>query len=689
MGEFFSKLKSILFHIFAFLGICACLICGLAYFGFSKIKTLFGTDICFDMSSRGDSAIRVRLREWSDYWENARVRIKLENGGLKVAGGRNVINNAGGRQIIVDGCEINLNEDGVVTFCEMSDKFRAKIAIDAGAAKVENSKKVAFENIAIKCSEFINNGHWDADEFRLCKCASAKPVEDADKLLNISVMHCKNFYGNHFDLINEGSLSVESKLTAENIVNRGTISFEDRVTVNVDCLKNFNTISAKAGLWINADVVENRGRFQCDGYEQINADRLENFDIIVVNRYFNINVDNLMNQGKISCAGNLECNADNLENIDAIAVGEDFKINASTVRNQGKISCGSDLKCNADNLENANEIAIGGDFKINASTAKNQGKISCRGKQKFNIDHIENTGHLEEGAKINMESKTEKNTKEISVVPYDAHWPEQYETEKSAIVAALGDDCLCIHHIGSTSVPGLAAKPKIDIIAAAKDRERAIAALEKIGYKYRGEWGIPLQGGFAKRKADGNSIDVNLHMFFDADHPEIELNVCFRDYLRKNPAVRDEYALIKQNILSDSSSYTVAKNSADGIFPEYTLRKAPFINDVLRKTGYNRLRALTANTEEHWEAVKKFREIAQNKESETKIEDRKNSEYFVLYRGVDVIGCAEVLKPSEKTTQNQAKIVMFEVEDKGTDAQVFFKNLIEEWCSVHELELIK
>lgn len=284
----------------------------------------------------------------------------------------------------------------------------------------------------------------------------------------------------------------------------------------------------------------------------------------------------------------------------------------------------------------------------------------------------------------------ENKTKDISVVSYDARWPKMFEAEKSAIVAALGEDCLCIHHTGSTSVPGLAAKPKIDIIAAAKNRDRAIAALEKVGYWYRGEWGIPLQAGFAKRMSDGNPIDVNLHMFFDANHPEIELNLRFRDYLRKNSAVRDEYARIKQDILADSSSKVVVKNSADGIFPAYTLRKAPFINEVLRQIGYSRLRALKANTKEHWEAIRRFQKQAT---SQGGVED--NSEYFVFYKGVDIVGCAEVTKPSEnseKAAQKQAEVTMFELSpQKDREAQEeagkFFKNLLKEWCLVQGYEI--
>jgi GrpB-like predicted nucleotidyltransferase (UPF0157 family) len=114
----------------------------------------------------------------------------------------------------------------------------------------------------------------------------------------------------------------------------------------------------------------------------------------------------------------------------------------------------------------------------------------------------------------------------IEVVPYDPKWPHIYEKEAALIRQALGGNCLAIHHIGSTSVPGLSAKPKIDVIAVVQDPLLARDQLEKIGIQYRGEYNIPLHYGFSKR----GDIDLNLHVYEEA-HPEIELNLCFRDYL--------------------------------------------------------------------------------------------------------------------------------------------------------------
>jgi GrpB-like predicted nucleotidyltransferase (UPF0157 family) len=213
----------------------------------------------------------------------------------------------------------------------------------------------------------------------------------------------------------------------------------------------------------------------------------------------------------------------------------------------------------------------------------------------------------------------------IKVVPYDSRWPKIFDSEKKLLETVLTE----IHHIGSTSVPGLSAKPKIDIIAVANELNRSITDLEKVGYEYKGEWNIPLQGGFAKR----GDIDVNLHVFFEPDHPEIELNLRFRDYLKAHPDVRDEYAALKHEILKDESS----QKEKSGEFPLYTIRKRDFIDGIIRAMGYDRLRVLKSIT----------------------AKEKRISEDFVLYRGVDIIGYASVFNgaitkyqaPDEESTE--------------------------------------
>ena len=82
----------------------------------------------------------------------------------------------------------------------------------------------------------------------------------------------------------------------------------------------------------------------------------------------------------------------------------------------------------------------------------------------------------------------------ITVVDYDPDWPRQFQAEAARIRAVLGDNCAAIYHIGSTAVPGLAAKPILDIMLVVENLEavdRAAPAFEAMGYEYLGEFGIP------------------------------------------------------------------------------------------------------------------------------------------------------------------------------------------------------
>ncbi len=173
----------------------------------------------------------------------------------------------------------------------------------------------------------------------------------------------------------------------------------------------------------------------------------------------------------------------------------------------------------------------------------------------------------------------------IEIKPYDPNWPNAFEKEAALIRQALGDNCLTIHHIGSTAVPGLAAKPIIDMIPVVKDIaevDNYNAVMEVLGYKAMGEYGIPLRRYFQKGLLHRTH---NIHVF-EQNNPEIELNILFRDHLRKNPNARDEYALLKYKLIAEESSHQ--KN--DSIYRGYTLGKHDFIQSILNQSGFNKHR---------------------------------------------------------------------------------------------------
>ena len=121
----------------------------------------------------------------------------------------------------------------------------------------------------------------------------------------------------------------------------------------------------------------------------------------------------------------------------------------------------------------------------------------------------------------------------ILVVDYDVDWPLQYEQEKSHILDALSNTIADIQHIGSTSVPGLAAKPVIDILLGVEQmppQTSQIAGLETLGYLYCGELGIPGRHYFRRGMPRTHQIHLvkwNSELW--------ETHVLFRDCLRTHP----------------------------------------------------------------------------------------------------------------------------------------------------------
>jgi GrpB-like predicted nucleotidyltransferase (UPF0157 family)/GNAT superfamily N-acetyltransferase len=269
-----------------------------------------------------------------------------------------------------------------------------------------------------------------------------------------------------------------------------------------------------------------------------------------------------------------------------------------------------------------------------------------------------------------------KQTQIIEVVSYNPEWPHLFEGEAKKIKEALGGNCLALHHVGSTSVPGLAAKPKLDMIGAIKNPIRAKEQLEGIGFRYRGEYNIPLHYGFSFR----GTMDINLHVY-EEDHPEIELNLMFRDYLRNNPSVRDEYADLKEQLLQDETSFE--KN--DSPFTAYTLRKGDFIRECLRKAGFNRLRMLKCNDDTEWLAAKEFRQKyffdkVPVQDPYTWTFNHPDHAHLILYLGTEIIGYAHIQLWQDKRAA--IRIIVLDESKRLHGYGKQFLAMIEKWLKV-------
>ena len=134
----------------------------------------------------------------------------------------------------------------------------------------------------------------------------------------------------------------------------------------------------------------------------------------------------------------------------------------------------------------------------------------------------------------------------ITVTDYDPLWPQKYEEESLLIKGILADNCIAIYHIGSTSVPGLAAKPIIDIMVAVKSLEKVDGTTDefiKTGYEYLGEFGI---AGRRYLRKGGDERTHQIHIFQAEDWNNIGRHLAFRDYMRIHEKEREEYAAIKK-----------------------------------------------------------------------------------------------------------------------------------------------
>lgn len=162
--------------------------------------------------------------------------------------------------------------------------------------------------------------------------------------------------------------------------------------------------------------------------------------------------------------------------------------------------------------------------------------------------------------------------RKIVVVPYENHWNEKFQIEAKRLKAAM-PELVKVHHIGSTSVPGLAAKPIVDMIMEVEDIERVDnwnECFEKLGYIVKGENGISGRRFFIHGTEEKRSY--HLHVF-ETGNPEIIRHLAFRDYMMEHCEEAEAYATLKRE-LAEKFTY-------DG--DQYTEGKTDFVRNIDEK----------------------------------------------------------------------------------------------------------
>lgn len=259
---------------------------------------------------------------------------------------------------------------------------------------------------------------------------------------------------------------------------------------------------------------------------------------------------------------------------------------------------------------------------------------------------------------------------DVEVVAYNPEWKGLFEKEAFLIQEALGPNCLTVHHIGSTSVPGLNAKPILDILPVVNDIlevDKANKAMEQLGYAVKGESGIAFRRFFYK----GDPVRThNVHVFEKGD-PEIDRYLKFRDWLITHTEDRDSYANLKKDLAlkfpRDILSYTMAKEA--------------FVASIDAKDGFQGYRMVQALTDREWENVRALRKqyFLGGVDSFNLALKQPNHIHFIFYKNAEIIGyCHLELGPNHKAI---LKVFAMHNGYENTDWDSRFLEMCKRWLT--------
>lgn len=151
----------------------------------------------------------------------------------------------------------------------------------------------------------------------------------------------------------------------------------------------------------------------------------------------------------------------------------------------------------------------------------------------------------------------------VVLVPHDEVWADEYETTKKILVSILGDNAITLHHVGSTAIKGILAKPILDIaVEVEKIESLNIAGMEASGYEWCGDRAVKGDYLFVKRQ----SGDISMHHIhcYPKGSGSLKAAVLFCDYLNHNPHCARQYNELKEKLAArypdDRASYTNGKS---------------------------------------------------------------------------------------------------------------------------------
>jgi GrpB-like predicted nucleotidyltransferase (UPF0157 family) len=166
--------------------------------------------------------------------------------------------------------------------------------------------------------------------------------------------------------------------------------------------------------------------------------------------------------------------------------------------------------------------------------------------------------------------------RKVEVVPHGPSWRDAFEAEARYVAAALGENVVAVHHIGSTAIPNIYSKPVVDLLVEVRDIDEVdgrSSAMESLGYEVMGEYGIPGRRYFRKDNREG--IRTHHVHAFETGSAEAERHLAFRDYMIAHPSDAQRYSELKRKLAEEHPQ------SPDG----YMDGKDGFIKEMERRAA--------------------------------------------------------------------------------------------------------
>lgn len=224
--------------------------------------------------------------------------------------------------------------------------------------------------------------------------------------------------------------------------------------------------------------------------------------------------------------------------------------------------------------------------------------------------------------------------RDMQVVPYDPLWVQHFENESNILRTIIGNNLETIYHMGSTSIPGIFAKPVIDILVSVRELNLLNKEdFEKEGYIWRGERGIPfrrfLYKGHEKRTH-------HLHIFQEHD-PQIQRHLLFRDYICAHPDAFERYESLKKQL---AEKYRFDQFA-------YTSGKDDFISEIIDKAGFKGITLFEALLKKEWDGYHSIRSTHHPLYDSSALVKNEQIKHFVFKRGGQKIVAAAELSLKE------------------------------------------